>query len=153
MTKEFNCTSTGNPVIIHCAPMKDVQRLKQVIFNEVKKSPIGIKLVGGDKTLFEKELDFTGVIDFIKDTLIGIDTSEEFNDAIFQCLACCTYKKVYKIDEALFDREDIPEARQDYYEIIFACVEENLRPFIQSLISTWKTHIKAGNFIQSLGIM
>lgn len=151
--KEFNCASTGNGVIINCAPIKDVQRLKQVILNEVKKSPIGIKLVGGDKTLLEKELDFTGVVDFIKDTLIGIDTSEEFNDAIFKCLQCCTYKKVYKIDEALFDNEAIPEAREDYYEIIFACVEENLRPFIKSLISTWNTRIKDGNLLQQFGIM
>lgn len=151
--KEFKSAETGNTIIINCAPIKTVQRLKQVIFNEIKKSPIGIKLTGGETSIFEKEIDFTGVIDFIKDTLIGIDTSEEFLEAIFDCLQYCTYKKVYKIDEELFDREDVPEVRQDYYEIIFACVEENLRPFIKSLISTWKTHIKAGNFIQSLGIM
>ena len=151
--KEFNCANTGNTVIINCAPTKDVLKLKQVIFNEIRKHPIGIQLIGGDKTLFEKELDFTGVIDFIKNTLIGIDTSEEFLDAIFACLQYCTYKKVYKIDEALFDNEAVPEARQDYYEIIFACIEENMRPFIQSLISTWKTHIKEQNFIQQFGIM
>lgn len=151
--KEFKTTATGSDVVINCAPMKDVQRLKQVILNEVQKSPIGIKLIGGDKTLFEKELDFTGVVDFIKNTLIGIDTSEDFQEAIFNCLQYCTYKKVNKIDMALFDREDIPEARKDYYEIIFACVEENLRPFIQSLIFTWKTHIKDGNFSQLFGIM
>lgn len=151
--KEITSALTNNKIVINCAPIKDVQKLKQVIFTEIKKSPIGIKLVGGDKSILEKDLDFTGVIDFIKDTLIGIDTSEDFNEAIFQCLQYCTYKKVYKIDEALFDREDVPEARQDYYEIIFACVEENLRPFIKSLISTWKTHIKEQNFIQKLGIM
>lgn len=68
--KEFNCTETGNAVVINCAPMKDVQKLKKVIFNEIRKSPIGIKLTDGDKTFFEKEIDFTGVIDFIKNTLI-----------------------------------------------------------------------------------
>lgn len=146
--KEFKCENTGNTVVINCASMRDVQRLKQVIFNEVKKSPIGIKLVNGDKSLLEKEIDFTGVIDFIKNTLIGIDTSDEFMEAIYNCLQYCTYKKVYKIDEALFDNEAIPEARQDYYEIIFACIEENLRPFIQSLISTWKTHIKTNKLLQ-----
>lgn len=151
--KEFTCAETGNTVIINCAPMKDVQKLKKVIFNEIRKSPIGIKLTDGDKTFFEKEIDFTGVIDFIKNTLIGIDTSDEFMEAIYSCLQYCTYKKVYKIDEALFDNEVVPEARQDYYEIIFACIEENLRPFIKSLISTWKTHIKATTFVQQLGIM
>ena len=151
--KEFKCTNTGNSVVINCSPMKSVQKLKQVIFNEIKKSPIGIKLTGGENSLFEKEIDFTGVIDFIKDTLIGIDTSEAFNEAIFECLQYCTYKKVYKIDEALFENEAVPEAREDYYEIIFACIEENLRPFIKSLISTWKTHIKTGSLLQQFGIM
>jgi len=151
--KEIKSMQTGNSIVINCAPMRSVQRLKQVILNEVKKNPIGIKLVGGDKSILEKELDFTGVVDFIKDILIGIDTSDDFNEAIFECLQYCTYKKVYKIDEALFDNEAVPEARQDYYEILYACVEENLRPFIQSLISTWKTHIKDGNLLQSLNIM
>lgn len=151
--KEFNSANTSNSIRINCAPMKDVQRLKQVIFSELKKSPIGIKLANGDKSLLEKEIDFTGVIDFIKDTLIGIDTSEEFLDAVFACLSYCTYKKVYKIDEELFDREDVPEAREDYYEIIFACIEENLRPFIKSLISVWKTHIKNGELLQKFATM
>lgn len=151
--KEFNCTNTGNKVIINCASMKDVQRLKQVIFNEIRKSPLGIKLTGGENSFLEKEIDFTGVIDFIKNTLIGIDSSEEFLDAIYNCLQYCTYKKVYKIDEALFDNEAIPEAREDYYEILFACIEENLRPFIKSLISTWKTHIKEGSLVQMLSTM
>lgn len=151
--REFNCTNTGNKCIINCASMEDVQRLKQAIFNQLKQSPIGIKLIGGDTSIFEKELDFTGVIDFVKNTLIGIDTSEEFLDAIYRCLSYCTYKKVFKIDKALFDNESVPEAREDYYEILFACVEENLRPFIKSLISTWKTYIKGGNFVQLLNIM
>lgn len=151
--KEFNCTNTGNTVVINCAPIKSVQKLKNVILNEVQKSPIGIKLIGGDKSLFEKELDFTGVIDFIKNTLIGIDTSDAFSEAIFECLQYCTYKKVYKINEELFDNEAVPEAREDYYDIIVACVEENLRPFIKGLISTWKTHIKAENLLQKYGIM
>lgn len=151
--KEFKCTNTGNKVVINCAPMKDVQRLKQVIFNEIKKSPLGIKLASGENSFFEKEMDFTGVIDFIKNTLIGIDISEEFEEAIYNCLKYCTYKSTYKISPELFDNEQIPEARQDYYEIVFACVEENLRPFIQSLISVWKTHIKDGTFVQLLSTM
>lgn len=151
--KEFNCKNTGNTVVINTATWEDVQRLKQIILIELKKSPIGIKLVGGDKSFLEKEVDFTGIIDFIKDTLIGIETSDAFNEAIFQCLQYCTYKKVYKIDKELFDNEAVPEVREDYYEIIFSCLEENLRPFIKSLISTWKTLIAEGKFAQLLNIM
>lgn len=151
--KEFTCTNTGNKVVINTASFKDVQKLKQVILNEFKKSPIGVKLIGKDKTLFEKDIDFTGVIDFIKNTIIGIETSEEFNDAIFACLQYCTYKKVYKIDEALFDNEAVPGARDDYYEILVACIEENLCPFIKSLISTWKTLIETDKISQLFAIM
>ena len=150
--KEFT-SSTGSKIVINPAPFKDVQRLKQVILTELQKSPIGIKLIGGDKTIFEKELDFTGVIDFIKNTVIGIETSDEFNEAIFQCLSYCTYKKVYRIDEELFDNEAVPEAREDYYEILLACLEENLRPFIKSLISTWKTLTTQNKLTQLFGIM
>lgn len=151
--KEFKATNTGNKIIINCAKTREVQRLKNVILKEMKKSPIGIKLTGGENTFFEKEMDFTGVIDFIKDTLISIETSDEFNEAIFECLKYCTYKTVYKIDEALFDNEQVPEAREDYYEIIIACLEENLRPFFKSLISMWKTHTNIVESIQKLSIM
>lgn len=151
--KEFTCTNTGNKLIINCAPMKSVQKLKNVILVELKKSPIGIKLTGKENIFLEKEIDFTGVIDFIKDSLIGIESSEDFLDAIYECLQYCTYKKIYKIDEALFDNEAVPEAREDYYEILIKCIEENLAPFIKSLISTWKTLIKEGKINQLLSIM
>lgn len=151
--KEFTCMNTGNKVVINTASFEDVQKLKQVILNEFRKSPIGIKLIGKDKTLFEKDVDFTGIIDFIKNTIIGIETSEDFNDAIFACLQYCTYKKVYKIDKALFDNEAVLEARDDYYEILVACIEENLRPFIKSLISTWKTLIETDKISRLFAIM
>lgn len=151
--KEFTTTNTKTKVVINCAPMRDVQRLKQVIFNELKKTPIGIKLINNDGSFFDKELDFTGVLDFVKDVLIGIDTSSDFEEAIFNCLQYCTYKTVWKIDRELFDNDKVPEAREDYYEILYMCVEENLAPFIKSLISTWKTHIKGDKFTQMLNIM
>lgn len=151
--KEFTCKNTGNKCIINPAPYKDVVRLKQVIMNELKKTPVGIKLLNRDKSFFEKELDFTGVVDFVKNTLIGIDTSEDFNEAIFKCLSCCTYKKVYRIDEELFDNETVSEVRRDYYEILYACVEENLYPFLESLISTWKILISENKFARLLNIM
>ena len=151
--KEFKATNTGNKVVINCATTKEVQRLKQVILNEIKKNPIGIKLIGQGPSILEKELDFTGVLDFIKDTLISIDTSEAFQEAIYECLKYCTYKTVYKINEELFDNPEVPEAREDYYEIIVACIEENLRPFLKSLISTWKTHTDLTEYVQKLSIM
>ncbi len=151
--KEFTTTNTKTKVVINPAPMRDVQRLKQVIFNELKKTPIGIKLINNEGSFFDKELDFTGILDFVKDVLIGIDTSSDFEEAIFNCLQYCTYKTVWKIDRDLFDNDKVLEAREDYYEILYMCVEENLAPFIKSLISTWKTHIKGDKFTQMLNIM
>lgn len=133
--KDFNTTNTGARVVINPAPYKLAINLKKVLLKEVKNNSIGLKITGNNENLLEKTLDFTGCIDFIKDALIGADISEEVNNAIFDCLAYCTYQTTNKIDEALFDK--FPEAREDYYEIIISCIEENLKPFIKSLVSQW----------------
>ena len=151
--KDFKATNTGNRIIINCASMKEVQKLKNVILKELKNSPLGLKLDNNNEDIMQKEIDFTGLLDFVKNTLIGIDTSVEFEEAIFDCLKHCTYKTVYKIDETLFDNEQVPEAREDYYEIIWTCIEENLRPFSKSLLSVFKTHLKTANFVQMLNVM
>jgi len=151
--KEFNATNTGNRVVINCASTRDVLRLKQVISKELIKHPIGLKVQeGGGKDLLDKDIDLSGIIEFIKNTLLALDGSEEFNEVVFECLKYCTYKSTYKIDLELFDNKAIPEAREDYYEIILACVEENLRPFLKSLVSTWKTHIQTGKIAQLLNL-
>lgn len=154
--KEFKATNTGNKVIINCAPVKDVLKLKEVILKELIRYPLGLKLKeeqSNIKELLDKEIDMTGLIDFIKNTLLSIDTSEEFLDAVFECLKYCTYKTTYKIDMDLFDNKSVPEAREDYYEIILTCIEENLRPFAKGLISTWKTLVSTGKINQVLDLM
>ena len=147
--KEFNATNTGNRVIISCASFEDVKRLKQVILKEIMKSPLGINIVGKVNNLFETDINLSGIIEFIKNLLIGLDASDEFEEAIFKCLIRCTYKTTYKIDKDLFDTK-CPEAREDYYEIITACIEENLNPFIKSLISVLKTRLSQNAIIQGL---
>lgn len=154
--KEFKATNTNNKVIINPAPVKDVLRLKEVILREMIKHPLGLKLKEKQsdiKELFEKEVDMMGIIDFIKNTVLSIDTSDEFLEAVFECLKYCTYKSTYKIDMDLFDNKSVPEAREDYYEIIAACIEENLRPFAKSLISMWKTLISTGKINHLLDLM
>ena len=69
--KEFKAANTGNKIIINCAPVKDVLRLKEVILKEMIKHPLGLKIKdkqGDFKELLEKEVDIVGVIDFIKQT-------------------------------------------------------------------------------------
>lgn len=121
---------------INCATTKEVKELKRVILKELTKHPLGLKLLGNDKDFLDKEVDFSGVLEFIKNVVISIDTSEEFDSAIYACLSHCTYDNTRAVNEQLFD--DNETAREDYYEIVFACIEENLKPFIKSLVSMWK---------------
>lgn len=144
MKKEFKLKSSGKTFIFNTAPTCEVKALKNVLFNEIKKYPLGIKLINNTASIFDKQIDFTAVFDFIKDCLISIDTSEEAESVIFDCLKHCVYDKVYKVTPDLFD--EVEDARQDYYEIILICIEENLRPFIKSLVSTFSTRLeKLGN--------
>lgn len=136
---EFNATNTGKRIVINSASFKEVLQLKKALLSELSKHPIGLKVLNSNASFLEKELDFTNCIDFLKNVLIGADTTQEVETAIFECLKHCTYDTTNRIDEGLFDR--IPEARADYYEILIKCVEENLKPFIKSLASLWKTLI------------
>jgi len=133
--KDFKTQNTGARVVINPAPYKTVLNLKRVLLKEIKQNSIGLKITGNEENLLEKSLDFTGCIDFMKNVLIGADISEDVEIAIFDCLKYCTYNTTQKIDQDLFDNN--PESREDYYEIIISCIEENLRPFIKSLASQW----------------
>lgn len=135
--KDFETKNTGARVVINPAPYKTVINLKKVLLKEIQNNSIGLKVQNNGNNVLEKTIDFTGCIDFIKNILIGFETSTEVENAINECLAYCTYKTVNKITPALFDKE--PDAREDYYEIIIACIEENLKPFIKSLVSEWST--------------
>lgn len=42
-----------------------------------------------------------------------------------------------RVEERLFD--DVPEAREDYYMIVFECIKENILPFFKGLLSKLKT--------------
>lgn len=139
---EFKTTNTNTRVIINTAPYKKAIKLKNVLLNEVLKNPMGLKIKESAeiKNALEKELDFTGVLDFIKNILIGADISDEVNSALFDCLAYCLYDGTRKINEDLFDDEQYKEKiREDQYELFYKCIEVNLSPFIKSLASMWKT--------------
>lgn len=152
---DFQTENTGNRVVINTAPFKDVVALKNELLKELVKYPLGLKLKdlygqgkGQIKDILNKELDFTEVFDFLKNVVISSDTSDVLFDKIFNCLRYCTYNTAYKIDTNLFD--EIKEARADYYEIIFACIRENLSPFFKSLISELKKVINLPDVSQVL---
>lgn len=135
--KDFKSDLTGNRIVINPASFVEAKNLKNVLFSQLKNNSLGIKLTGNTSELLNKEMDLTALLDYLKDVLIGADISEDVEKALWECLRHCTYQTTYKIDESLFDK--VPEAREDYYEIIISCIEENLKPFIKSLVSKWST--------------
>lgn len=56
-------------------------------------------------------------------------TAPAVYDALSACLKRCTYNG-QKITDDIFEDAD---ARRDYYQIVTACLEENMRPFFETL--------------------
>ena len=75
------------------------------------------------------------LINGIKNIFIEFDTSPEIYAVLWKCLARCTYNGE-RITKSVFEKE---EARADFYEIMMACILKNIRPFIKSLISLFKS--------------
>lgn len=128
-------TQNGNILVeIVPASFRDASNLKKAI----TKGLVGSHLLDGVNTT--NLLDIK--IDSIIQVLVNIDSSDEFERAVMECLKCCIYDKGVnnlKITSQLFD--DIPSAREDYYEIITKCCEVNLRPFFKSLATEFKTRL------------
>ncbi len=97
---------TGKTVIINVASWKDAKALKKAIEREV--------VMGGSLNI---------------STVLTVDASDAVDAALWPCLARCLYDG-QKIVETTFDS---PDARRDYYDIVTACVKENLGPLAESL--------------------
>lgn len=121
---EFTATSGAN-VKINPADFKSAMALKSAVAKELSKSEFEV-------SGFDMEKD-VNIADFAKMAL-AVDSSPLVYDCLFKCLVRCTYNG-QKITEATF--EDV-EARQDYYEIVLACLKENLLPFFNGLVSKLK---------------
>lgn len=100
---------SGAEVVINCAPFQDALVLKHAIEREA-----AIALTGG-----------------MISTILIVDSSPAVNDALWPCLARCTYQG-QKIQKSTFDAK---ESRADYYPVIRKCIEENLGPLGESLYS------------------
>ena len=56
---------------------------------------------------------------------LKVESSEDVYNAVFACLSRCTYND-QKITPATFEPEN---AREDYMDIVCACIDKNLEPF------------------------
>lgn len=132
MVKECTTVNGNATLVLNEATFADCIILQSVIMEEAKK----LKLDIGDMDISLNVSSMSNLLDNIKDLFFGLMTSDKFDRIIFKCLGSCTYNGV-KITKQLFD--DMPEARQDYYQIIKECVEINLNPFLKSLTSQLST--------------
>lgn len=112
----------GKTIVINPADFASALELKNAIQAKLKLNNFE-SLKGADLLKLDAAPFF--------EILMALDSSKRVNKAIFSCLLRCTYDGE-KITEKTF--EDI-KARDDYYEIIFNCVKENISPFFGGLTS------------------
>ena len=112
--------ASGAKIKINVAPWADAKLLKKAIQKEVNFDTADIN----QKWFIEQ--------------IFKIDGSDVFEAALWACLRHCSYTpkgspdaEVLRIDQTMMDR---PELRQDYVEIVTACVKENLGPLVESLL-------------------
>ena len=117
-------TESGADVKINMADFITSMKLKKAIQKALLVNKIDIA-----------SLDFSelksGAISSIFELVLTADSNEEVENAVFKCLARCTYNGM-KIEVSTFEPM---EAREDYYEVIIACLKENLSPFFKPLLS------------------
>lgn len=116
-------TAGGAKAVIRPAGFKEAMRLKSAIMKEISKADFDLSLGGIDLA----DID----VSVFAKLVAAIDSSEEVNKAVFDCLIRCTYNGD-KITEATFENV---AARSDYYEIVLSCVKENMLPFFAGLFS------------------
>lgn len=136
MSKELK-GQNGKRIVINVANFRESAHLKACIAKELLKQNIDI---GNANSLAKLKDELNNsvpkLLNTAKDLLLSCEVSEDFNTALFNCLQHCTYDSI-PVREQLFD--DVPEAREDYYMIVFECIKENILPFFKGLLSKLKT--------------
>lgn len=113
--------NSGVTIKINPAGFEEAVNLRMAITKEISKANFDLSGMS---------LENVNVAEFAKLACV-VDSSKEVNDAVFACLARCTYGGD-KITKAVF--EDVA-AREDYYEIVISCLKVNLSPFFKGLLS------------------
>ncbi len=134
---EFTTANGQKTVLINAAPFKRISSLRREVMYAFKEAGITKELNDFHN------LKITDIIDKLFDLILNLGISEGFELAVMDCLEGCIYdyrNKNIKITPQLFD--DLPDAREDYYEIITKCCEVNLRPFLKSLGIVFSTQLQ-----------
>lgn len=127
-------SKNGVKVKIDPSTFKNALELKNNIEKALLKENIDVANIDIDiGKIKDNKVDFAMFSSLSKYIMI-IDSDENVHKSIFKCLERCLYNDL-KITEETF--EPI-KARADYYEIIIACIKENLSPFLKTLFSKLK---------------
>lgn len=130
-------TKSGAELKLNIAPMADVLALKNAVTSEIGKAGIDIK--ANSSSFFQQD------VSKLIPVLAALDSSESIQKALFKCAEKSTYDKK-KINIELFD--DVPEARGDYYEIIFNVLKVNLSTFFKNAASMFSEVMEKSNGFQ-----
>jgi hypothetical protein len=120
MAKEFT-TKNGATIIINEAPFADAIALKNAAERAIKSTGVNLKLDDNIESLI-------GIV-------LALDSDDEVFKKVFKCLERSLCNK-QKITLDIFEESAM---RENYYEIIVACLEVNLLPFFKALFSTLAT--------------
>ena len=123
---EFQAAS-GAKVAINAAPFRDVLALKAAIGKSIAASSVTLE-VDPAKRATEQDFD---VAEILKLAAL-VDSDAAVQECLEKCLARCTYNNEKITLDGTFEPE---EARQDYYEVVTACLKVNLSPFFDALLT------------------
>lgn len=125
---EFKAGS-GASVVISPAPFLNAMRLKAAIFKELATDGFELDMskFKDDAKIEDMDIDVAKILK----VAMKVDSSPHVFAAILLCLEKCSYGGV-KITSDTFEPD---AAREDYYEIVFACMKVNLSPFFKGLLS------------------
>lgn len=122
----------GAQVKIQMAEFGDACALKSAIENAALERGIDLGVTLSNFNIKDTKIDpFLSII-------LAIDSDKKVHDALFNCLKTCTYNST-KIIPATFNSKD---ARGAYYEIMIACIKENIFPFFSPLCSMFSEFLQ-----------
>lgn len=110
-------TKSGASIVVNVAPFEDALLLQNLVGNPA----MSIRTDVGP----EFDIDNTAAAHFMAVVASRADVQAQ----VMKCLARCSYNGL-AINSKTFEAE---AAREDYFEIAVACIQENLSPFVKSL--------------------
>ena len=130
MNKQLT-SANGLPIILNYANMEDVEQLIQLIARKAKELNLTevIKSLSSSMEEFLAQ-DLETVLPLLQQIICELESSEEFNNIVYNLLRVCTYNGIV-ITRQLFN--DKPELREDFYTLKIEVIKFNLSPFLKNL--------------------